>query len=842
MAIFETHPTNRVEQTTRPDSEVGEEDSLPSSKGSHEEVVVSDPQDPPLAPAISGKPTNSEKKATPLTPAENVHGVSEKQSHSPTIPRNVLGDEILYRTESPSVINDRGMPPSTPGQVNFAIPLVQTKTQDHVRFPLAGHPISRSGTIVITPAPGPERQGTGLLFSYSNDTPAPIHGSENLPVPPTNTTRTEPVVPASGLTAGERGPATYEEGFGGFPSPFTIAERLAKKIAPKQYAELKGKLTIDDGGVYAPASPAGRDADPEKNLGYDTSTIHASSRASALAGSRPGHSLHHRRHHTEALDEDVAVGMEASTSQPPPTPRREPLAPPYLYRVADSHVVVPEHLRHRRPRPIHQYFPHALTVTGSSPTAWMTDIQEDIKRTVVYVKKGILRVGRNSAFNTDELSDEQLAELGGVEYRALRALAWVVGLYFVGTQFIMFLVFTIYLSTTSKYDDVFNSQPRLVPKPWFSAFQAISAYTGGGLTLVDQSMVPFIGAYPLVIFQGWLIFAGSMGLPIFLRLIVWILYHLVPEKHKEPLQFLLDHPRRCFLYLFPSHQTWFLVVVYSLMTFVEWGGFLVLDIGLPTIEMIPVNQRVLAGLFQSIAVRSSGFAIVSLVTLAPAVKFLYVVMMYISAYPVAMSIRSTNVYEQRSLGIYQDVKAEPDVDPTLGRGRKGEVLFSKYLGMHVRRQLSYDLWWLAVAMFLICVVERSQIMDPSNEAWFNQFQIMFEIVSAYATVGLSLGIPNQNYSFSGALRPLSKLILCLVMLRGRHRDLPQAIDRAILLPHEFSRIRLDPEGHHILPEVDEGPSESQFPDSLDRSTTRENGDQNGVVGQELITVDSKRQT
>ena len=42
-----------------------------------------------------------------------------------------------------------------------------------------------------------------------------------------------------------------------------------------------------------------------------------------------------------------------------------------------------------------------------------------------------------------------------------------------------------------------------------------------------------------------------------------------------------------------------------------------------------------------------------------------------------------------------------------------------------------------------------------------------------------------NYSFSGAFRPLSKLIVCAVMLRGRHRGLPVAIDRAVILPFEF---------------------------------------------------------
>ena len=39
-----------------------------------------------------------------------------------------------------------------------------------------------------------------------------------------------------------------------------------------------------------------------------------------------------------------------------------------------------------------------------------------------------------------------------------------------------------------------------------------------------------------------------------------------------------------------------------------------------------------------------------------------------------------------------------------------------------------------------------------------------------------------NYSFCGSWHAISKLILVAVMLRGRHRELPVSIDRAILLP------------------------------------------------------------
>lgn len=45
------------------------------------------------------------------------------------------------------------------------------------------------------------------------------------------------------------------------------------------------------------------------------------------------------------------------------------------------------------------------------------------------------------------------------------------------------------------------------------------------------------------------------------------------------------------------------------------------DIGLPVTDSLPPGTRVLAGLFQGLAARASGFAIVSLSALAPAVMY-----------------------------------------------------------------------------------------------------------------------------------------------------------------------------------------------------------------------------
>ncbi|KAG2038690.1 cation transport protein-domain-containing protein [Suillus americanus] len=400
-------------------------------------------------------------------------------------------------------------------------------------------------------------------------------------------------------------------------------------------------------------------------------------------------------------------------------------------------------------------------------------------------------VGRNSAFHFS--TNEQLEELGGVEYRALNALLWLVASYHITIQLVSFVVIAPYMSLP-KWASNFEppAQFRIITVPWFSLFQVISAYTNTGISLVDQNMVPFQTAYPMILFMIFCILAGNTAFPILLRFLIWTIKKLVPRDSRldETLHFLLDHPRRCFIYLFPSYQTWFLVTILVIMNLTDWFCFLVLDIGNPDIDSIPLGTRVVAGLYQAIAVRTAGFGIVPLARIAPAVKVMYVIMMYISAYPIALSVRSTNVYEEQSLGIY-DYDESEDENAFSTAGPRMTV-WSRYLAMHARQQLAFDMWWLCLALVLICTIERGNLDNTEIQGWFNIFTIMFELVSAYGTVGLSLGIPTENYSFSGAFKPLSKLILCLVMLRGRHRGLPVAIDRAIMFPSEFKNTNDEP--------------------------------------------------
>ncbi|KAK0226367.1 cation transport protein-domain-containing protein [Armillaria fumosa] len=406
-------------------------------------------------------------------------------------------------------------------------------------------------------------------------------------------------------------------------------------------------------------------------------------------------------------------------------------------------------------------------------------------RTVPYISFDAV-VGHNSSF--PYLTSNQLEELGGVEYRALTALLWIVAGYHILIQLTAFIMISPYISM-SKWSSAFDDPPlhRSLSPVWFSLFQMVSAYTNTGMSLVDQSMVPFQQAYLMIFVMIFLILAGNTSFPIFLRFAIWLLTKVVPENSRanETLHFLLDHPRRCFIYLFPSHQTWFLLTIVLFLNFTDWFFFMVLDIGTPAIEVIPLGTRFAIGLLQAIAVRAAGFATVTLSALAPAVKVLYVVMMYVSVYPIAMSVRSTNVYEEQSLGVYRETEeseGESQFEPTGPR----VTVWSRYLAMHARKQLAFDMWWLGLALFLVCIIERSELDDFATMSYFNIFTIVFELVSAYGTVGLSLGLPYANYSLSGAFRTLSKLIVCFVMIRGRHRGLPVAIDRAVMFPMEFA--------------------------------------------------------
>lgn len=377
-------------------------------------------------------------------------------------------------------------------------------------------------------------------------------------------------------------------------------------------------------------------------------------------------------------------------------------------------------------------------------------------------------LGRNSQF--PDLTEEQREELGGIEYRSLKTLALILVCYFWGFWILGLICLVPWIIRDNFYGAIVDSAGQ--SRTWWGFFTSNSAFMDLGFTLTPDSMNSFNTAVFPLILMSFFIVIGNTGFPVMLRFIIWILSLIVPHETGiwEELRFLLDHPRRCFTLLFPSGATWWLVLLLLILNGIDLVFFIILDLGSGPVSELPVGYRILDGLFQAASTRTAGFSCVNLALLHPGVLTSYLIMMYISVFPIAISVRRTNVYEEKSLGVYQHTDTED----------AGDGNDISYVGAHLRRQLSFDLWFIFIGFFILSISEGSRLMRND----FTMFAVLFEIVSAYGTVGMSLGYTNVNTSLSGQFSVVGKLVIIGMQIRGRHRGLPYGLDRAILLPSE----------------------------------------------------------
>lgn len=84
----------------------------------------------------------------------------------------------------------------------------------------------------------------------------------------------------------------------------------------------------------------------------------------------------------------------------------------------------------------------------------------------------------------------------------------------------------------------------------------------------------------------------------------------------------------------------------------------------------------------------------------------------------------------------------------------------------IQRQLAREIVWVIVGIFIVCVVEAEAIMAPAP---ITVLSVIYECVSAFGTAGSSMGYPGITMSQSAKYHVLSKLVIILLMYRGRHR-------------------------------------------------------------------------
>ncbi|KAK2609362.1 hypothetical protein QQS21_002143 [Conoideocrella luteorostrata] len=391
-------------------------------------------------------------------------------------------------------------------------------------------------------------------------------------------------------------------------------------------------------------------------------------------------------------------------------------------------------------------------------------------------------VGQHGRFKN--LSSEERKQVSSIEYEALNLLSLVVPLYFAMWQLVGCLGLGAWIANNLPGPALANG----INPWWLGIFNGVSAFSNSGMSLLDANVVPYQRAYYVLVTMSLMILAGNTAYPVFLRVIFWIMLKilkalpsgLLVTKWRQTVEYILMYPRRVYTNLFPAHHTWWLAFMVLLLNSIDWAAFERFNIENPAMQSIPPGPRLLDGLFQAIAVRSGGFYVVPIAQLHIGLLVLYVIMMYISAFPVIITMRHSNIYEERSLSLYSPNQPTPDAEGLHVRkaATNSESRFLFVL-QQVNGQLAHDIWLLALAVFIITSIEEPNFSrDPVSYSVFN---ILFEVVSAYGCVGISVGLPNKNYSFSGGWHSTSKLVLCVVMLRGRHRGLPATMDHAVCL-------------------------------------------------------------
>ncbi|KAI6350620.1 hypothetical protein MCOR25_010533 [Pyricularia grisea] len=385
-----------------------------------------------------------------------------------------------------------------------------------------------------------------------------------------------------------------------------------------------------------------------------------------------------------------------------------------------------------------------------------------------------------------KLTTEERYRLGGVEYRALRLLAVAVPLYSALWQVLGCVALAAWLHDNQAQPSLDNG----INPVWLGIFNGASAFNNSGMSLLDANMVPFNRSYFVLVTMGSMILAGNTAAPVFLRLCLWVSLKVlrlatgeaVLPDIKAALEYILKHPRRVHTHLYSSRQTWWLASSVVVLNAVMWVAFELLNLGNPIIESLPKAARVVDGLFQAIAVRSGGFMVVQMAQVYVGLQVLYAIMMYIPVHPVSM--KKSPVHEERSISVESD--SEKTLGPTLrctqdDHGESTQSFLSRQLKA-IRARQENDVWLLVAAVLVITTIETGHFLaDPVTWSVWN---IAFEVVSAYGCVGVSTGVPFDSFSFSGGWNAPSKLVLCLVMLKGRHRGLPVAVYPPVVLPGE----------------------------------------------------------
>ncbi len=261
-----------------------------------------------------------------------------------------------------------------------------------------------------------------------------------------------------------------------------------------------------------------------------------------------------------------------------------------------------------------------------------------------------------------------------------------------------------------------------------AVFHAVSAFCNAGFSTLDGSLVG-VADNPLVTGTAAVLFVvGGLGFGVVANLGAWLQGRLL----RTPAG------RRARLGL----QEKVVVAVSLGLLIVGAGGILALESG-GALAPLPVIDRLGQALFQSATCRTAGFNSIDLNSLAPATHFLMIMLMFVGGAPgsTAGGIKVTTL-----------AVAWANMRATAAGRRQVRLGGRELEQVAVQRAmlvLSSGVVAVAIGVFVLLLTEGRDLLTT-----------VFEVVSAMATVGLTLGL-------TPLLSPAGRVVVILLMFIGR---------------------------------------------------------------------------
>lgn len=320
------------------------------------------------------------------------------------------------------------------------------------------------------------------------------------------------------------------------------------------------------------------------------------------------------------------------------------------------------------------------------------------------------------------------------EYTALRELLGEESLGKVKTILVQIGIYTFLIEAIGASLIYYALNPDHLPQGvspfFFSLFHAVSAFCNAGFSLLSENLsnIYFYNNAPFLYVIIVLLVVGGLGFPVLSSCASWVVGKLL----RKPNVRLTVHARIVLIASFA------LLAVGAL-------GFWALE-GERNLYPFTAFERFTQALFHSAVSRTAGFNTLDIASFSTATLFLTIVLMWIGASPSSTGggIKTTTA-TLALLNIY-----------AIASGRnKIELFHRKISDLAVTRAFStalLSLLYIATALFLLLITEQ--------ERGFSFEAMLFEVVSAVSTVGLSMGITPQ-------LSDAGKVVIILSMLIGR---------------------------------------------------------------------------